>query len=186
MVFFEAVVILAPTMRKEQLQSTLKTFCVHILKNGGVVRKVSNEGVMRLHRGMYPGPVEKRRMYVPRKHEWRIHEPVDEKLMHHGRYVVMLFDSSILAAQSLQSLVDGNANTLEWILRQRQKHHPLAAFKDPHDFEIGHDMQSLAEEETRLSQSHKGWEQWKSFQGRRWSEYLTQQPNTSEVALSGI
>eukprot|EP01064_Diplonema_japonicum_P003651 TRINITY_DN1234_c3_g1_i1.p1 TRINITY_DN1234_c3_g1~~TRINITY_DN1234_c3_g1_i1.p1 ORF type:complete len:202 (+),score=32.64 TRINITY_DN1234_c3_g1_i1:37-606(+) len=182
MVLWEAVVIINPMITKEQLTSTLRTYCTHIMKNGGVVRKLRNEGVMRLHKGMYPGPIDKRRMYVPRKHEWRVHEPVDELQLFHGRYVVLLYDMNIPGSVGFQNLINSNTTTLEWLIRHRSKHHPLAAFKDPHDYEIGHDLQTLTEHDEQLLQSHPTWRQWGTFQSRRWSDYLSQSPNTTEVA----
>eukprot|EP01061_Rhynchopus_euleeides_P011876 TRINITY_DN21468_c0_g1_i1.p1 TRINITY_DN21468_c0_g1~~TRINITY_DN21468_c0_g1_i1.p1 ORF type:complete len:204 (+),score=56.37 TRINITY_DN21468_c0_g1_i1:47-613(+) len=181
MVLWEAIVIVRPTIGAEQLQQVLKTYCTYVMREGGVVRKVRNEGVMRLHKGMHAGPTDKRRMYVPYKHEWRIHEPVDEKLLFHGRYIVMLFDSSVQSCIQLQKTINAQSHTLEWQIRQREKHHPFAAFKDPHDFEIGSDLQSLSEETAELLHSHPQWGQWRSFQARRWSDYLTQAPNSTDL-----
>eukprot|EP01060_Flectonema_neradi_P034849 TRINITY_DN6246_c0_g1_i1.p1 TRINITY_DN6246_c0_g1~~TRINITY_DN6246_c0_g1_i1.p1 ORF type:complete len:191 (+),score=30.06 TRINITY_DN6246_c0_g1_i1:57-629(+) len=182
MVLWEAVIILHPTVAREQLTSTLKTFCRTLLEEGAVIRKLRNEGVMRLHRGMHAGPTDKRRLYVPAIHRWRIHEPVDDKMLFHGRYIVMLFDASVDSTLQFQELVNKNANTLEWQIRHRSKHHPLASFKDPHDFEIGHDLRNVSEEEEQLLNTHKQWNEWKDFQSSRWSNYLAQQPGgTSDI-----
>eukprot|EP00755_Sulcionema_specki_P001803 Sspe_Gene.117526::Locus_108970_Transcript_1_1_Confidence_1.000_Length_652::g.117526::m.117526 len=174
MVLWEAVLILQPMMPRDSLHSVLSLYCRHLLKNGAVVRKLSNEGVMRLHRGMYAGPVDKRRLYVPAKHRWRIHEPVDEKMWYHGRYVVMLFDCNLDTAYSFQSLVNQNDATLEWQIRQRDKHHPLAAFRDPHEYEIGHDLENPTDEDMSVKERTK---QWEAYLGRRWADYLTMNPN---------
>ena len=185
MVLWEAIVIIHPTVAREQLANTLKSFCRVLLEDGGVIRKLRNEGIMRMHRGMHTGPMDKRRMYVPAIHQWRIHEPVDEKMFFHGRYMVMLFDASVDSAMHFQELVNNNQFTLEWQIRHRSKHHPLAAFKDPHDYEIGHDLNNVSEEEEELLQSHKGWSEWKGFQASRWSNYLAQQPGgTSEITTA--
>eukprot|EP01059_Diplonema_ambulator_P023804 TRINITY_DN39403_c0_g1_i1.p1 TRINITY_DN39403_c0_g1~~TRINITY_DN39403_c0_g1_i1.p1 ORF type:complete len:206 (+),score=20.19 TRINITY_DN39403_c0_g1_i1:50-619(+) len=184
MVLWEAIVVVNPLITKDALASIMRSYCTHVLKSGGVVRKIRNEGVMRLHKGMYSGPVDKRRMYVPRKHEWRIHEPVDESQLFHGRYLVMLFDLNVPNTLAFQDLIDGNSATLEWQIRHRSKHHPLATFKDPHDFEIGHDLQSLSEQDEHLLVSHPTWSQWGEFQSRRWSGYLLQNPSTTEVATT--
>eukprot|EP01063_Lacrimia_lanifica_P014840 TRINITY_DN21401_c0_g1_i1.p2 TRINITY_DN21401_c0_g1~~TRINITY_DN21401_c0_g1_i1.p2 ORF type:complete len:185 (+),score=58.86 TRINITY_DN21401_c0_g1_i1:43-597(+) len=184
MVLWEAIIVMHPQVPKDQLLGVMKMYCTHVLRDGGVVRKFSNEGVMRMQRGMHAGPTDKRRLYVPRMHKWRVHEPVDEKLFFHGRYLVMLYDSSVQTCLAFQDLVNNNQTTLEWQIRNRNKHHPMAAFKDPHDFEIGHDMQTLSEEQTQLNISHPQWKQWKTFQARRWSEYLAQNPNTTDVTLA--
>ena len=177
MVLWEAILIKRPTLSGQDMHGVLKSYCSLIMREGGVVRKLKNEGVMRLHRGMHAGPMDKRRMYVPAKHEWRIHEPVDEKLYFHGRYVVMLFDCNLMTCTQLQKLINAQGDTLEWQIRQREKHHPFAALKDPHDFEVGSDLPSLSDEAQELLASHPQWDEWQGFQGRRWSEYLTHAPN---------
>eukprot|EP00754_Rhynchopus_humris_P040446 Rhum_TRINITY_DN23486_c0_g1::Rhum_TRINITY_DN23486_c0_g1_i1::g.178110::m.178110 len=178
MVLWEGILIVRPIMRPEELQAVLKNYCRVIMDDGGVVRKVRNEGVMRLHRGMYAGAMTKRRLYVPRKHEWRIHEPVDEKMLFHGRYIVFLFDANFQTTLGLQKKMEAGDTTLECLIRQRTKHHPLSSFKDPHDFEIGSDLPSLSEENSQLLSSHPTWSSWNEFQSKRWSDYLTQTPNT--------
>ena len=51
MVFYNWVVAMRPRAR-EQTQAVLKEIAVEVLQAGGVIRKLSNEGVMRSYRGM--------------------------------------------------------------------------------------------------------------------------------------
>eukprot|EP01062_Namystynia_karyoxenos_P064414 TRINITY_DN57347_c0_g1_i1.p1 TRINITY_DN57347_c0_g1~~TRINITY_DN57347_c0_g1_i1.p1 ORF type:complete len:201 (+),score=60.82 TRINITY_DN57347_c0_g1_i1:131-733(+) len=183
MVFWEAIVVMQPMAGRALLKSTLSSYLGHVLRSGGVVRKLRNEGVMRLHTGMYAGPQDKRRLYVPFKHRWRIHEPVDEKMWFHGRYVVILFDCNLDTAHSLQSMIYNNETTLVWQMRQKDKHHPVALFRDPHDYEIGHDLDTASDNETVLTPRHsryRGRQYAQQALAQRWSHYLTSGSNRDE------
>eukprot|EP00756_Hemistasia_phaeocysticola_P055170 Hpha_TRINITY_DN3108_c0_g1::TRINITY_DN3108_c0_g1_i1::g.96587::m.96587 len=181
MVFWEAVVVMQPLLRREELTTVIRGYLSHVLRNGGVVRKFKNEGVMRMHTGMYAGPQDKRRMYVPFKHRWRIHEPVDERMWFHGRYVVVLFDCNLDTAYSLQSMIYNNNSTLTWQLRQKDKHHPVALLRDPHEFEIGHDLENPDDDDALASSSSSRRRTGPGPTGQRWTEYLTREPPPSHA-----
>jgi hypothetical protein len=153
MVFYSVVLIMKPRPRAQTAQ-TLREFALQIYGAGGLIRRFSNEGIMR---------------------PYNRHRDTDNEILTYARYVTLQIDMGEENQKKLVKALKEHADVF-YVLLLENLERPLAMKNQPNFFAL--DSFSRMEEEIHWPPQASAdlYEQldmnWKEFSRTRWSNYL--------------